>query len=205
MIFGVPFWFYACAELLKLKSSLVPKESVKVFKSQSPTWINVTITGQPLITSFRPVILILSVLYATALYMFYGCFSTCTCLCELSFWNGTLVRGSWNCDAAQSLPVHGMKSHNHQWWSFFVSYLIIALICGPLPQASVSVHGKVEEYQKQAELRRGEEEVHNGNLAHVSLVLSRRASVHKLEGQQIFDSPQFLLLSSLSLFVLWKW
>lgn len=85
-----------------------------------------------------------------------------------------------------TLPVDDMKSHNHQRWAFFVSYLIIDLICGPLPEASLSVHRKVEEYQKQAELRRGEEEVHNGNLAHVSLVLSRRASVHKLEGAADF-------------------
>lgn len=62
--------------------------------------------------------------------MFYCCFSTCTWLCEFSFWNGTFVRGSWHCDAAQTLPVH-----DHQWWAFFVSYLIIASICGPLPQA----------------------------------------------------------------------
>lgn len=52
--------------------------------------------------------------------------------------------------------------------------------------ATGSVHGKVEEYQKQAELRRGEEKLHNGNLAHVSLVLSRRASAHELEGAADF-------------------
>lgn len=117
-----------------------------------------------------------------------------------------LVLGCYFSTAAQTLHSTQRKVTQITATGFYfrLFFYFIFDTCSFLAGFSVWESGRMKKEKKQVELRRDKNEVCSGGLAGDSSVLSQRASTHKLEVQQTFDSPQSSPLSSLSLFVVWQ-